>query len=395
MPASEGNNGKPLAKHLPLIAQRLVERCGSQAAAAGEVGVSLRQFIRWLKGENVPRGKSVEKLLQACDRQKIKINGLNGGNGAPWPGIDAARSGIASVRFRFLGRARRNRRKYMVTVEGKGFGNCPFPELPYVGVTDRFRIANNAQLGFAEYGYTGDFRKLDYRRWSDNEIIVRSFEGWPGDSVVIALWDENGRGVTWGGNLRPFPRGAPRINQVKFSGSGKNLKMIICGSGFGEAPRRMPFRGNLDCFEFFDFRSHSKFGSSLFGAGFNGFDRHAPTRVKLRFRSWSDRKIEIDGFSGAYGSDEAVAEVGDPVAVLIWNSAATKEDGPQTAWGGRILPAAGVEHGKLGDKPGRVKNGDGQTPPTNVRSLSPTGLRCLGGMPREERLIRNSAAPRG
>jgi hypothetical protein len=356
MPASEGNNGKPLAKHLPRIAQRLAERCGSQAAAAREVGVSLRQFIRWLKGDSIPRGKSVEKILEACDRQKIKINGLNGGNGAPWPGIETARSAIASVRFRFLGRARRNRRKYIVTIEGGGFGNCRFPQLPYFGVADRFRIANHAQLGFAEYGYTGDYKKLDYRCWSDNEIVVRGFEGRPGDSVVIALWDENSRGVTWGGNLPPCPKGAPGIDKVKFSGSRENLKMTICGCGFGEAPRRMPFRGNLDCFEFFDFRCHSKFGSSLFGAGFNGFDRHAPTRVKLRFRSWSDRKIEIGGFSSVYGREDAVAEVGDPVAILIWNSAAANEQGPQTAWGGRILPAAGLGR----DGTGGVSAGVGQ-----------------------------------
>jgi hypothetical protein len=291
-----------------------------------------------------------------------------------------AQSAIASVRFRFLGRARRNRRKYIVTIEGNGFGNGPFPHLPYLGMTDRFRIANNAQLGFAEYGYTGDYKKLDYRCWSNNEIVVRGFEGRPGDSLVIALWDERDRGVSWGGNLPPCPDGAPRIDKVKFSGSGKNLRMMICGRGFGEAPRRMPFRGNLDCFEFFDFRGHSKFGSSLFGAGFNGFDRHAPTYVKLRFRSWSDRKIEIGGFSGTYGRDEAAVEIGDPVAILIWNSAATKEDGPQTAWGGRILPAAGVGRGRPGPKPGKLKSRAGQAPPR-------IGLPIRGSWARERTLF--------
>lgn len=121
-----------------------------------------------------------------------------------------------------------------------------------------------------------------------------------------------------------------------FSGSGRNLTITVKGKNFGPSPRAMPFRGVLDHFSFTNFRSHRGTSSSLFGAGFKGFDRHAPHRVELRYRSWSDPMIQIDGFAGPYGDDGATVKSGDPVAIIIWNSRAKSAEGPQTAWAGFI-----------------------------------------------------------
>jgi hypothetical protein len=207
-----------------------------------------------------------------------------------------------------------------------------------MGFSDRFRISNNAQLGFGEYGYVGDHKKLVYGRWSPTEIILRGFKGRAADSAVIALWDEHGRGAAWGGNIEPCDPKTPRIDSVIFSGSGRILKITVRGKNFGPSPRAMPFRGVLDHFSLTDFRSRRDRSSALFGAGFKGFDRHAPHRVELRYRSWTDLMIQIDGFAGPYGEDGATVEFGDPVAIVIWNSQATSAEGSQAAWGGFITP---------------------------------------------------------
>src|SRR5208282_3307127 len=50
---------------------------------------------------------------------------------------------------------------YTVTVNGSGFGNLQ-SALPFTGDTSNFRIADAAQLGYGEWGYTGDGNMLTY-----------------------------------------------------------------------------------------------------------------------------------------------------------------------------------------------------------------------------------------
>jgi hypothetical protein len=232
------------------VISALIQRCGSQRAAAEAVGVSLRQPIRWLTGDSVPRERNRRQIEAACDRPGIRASDLPGVKRSLRRGTGAAHGpAITSVVFSRVGRARYQPHTYAVTIRGTGFGAPPQPT-PFVGLTDRFRIANNAQLGFGEYGYTGEHKKLSYQRWSDTEIVVRGFKARPGDSAVVALWDERGHGAAWGANVTPIPERTPRIEKVTFRGGGKNLRITITGSGFGDAPRRMPYRGNLDYFSF-------------------------------------------------------------------------------------------------------------------------------------------------
>lgn len=225
---------------------------------------------------------------------------------------------------------------YTVTVDGTGFGALP-ASLPFTGDTGYFRIADAAQTGASEWGYTGDAKQLSYDSWTDTQIVVSEFGGSPGDAITMALWNPTtGAGATWGGNIPPVTSGTPQISSVTFSGSGQTTSMTITGSGFGSAPVSMPFTGDLNYFNFIDFSSHCGASSSEFGAGFNGWGIESPDGVTITFESWSDNTIQISGFGGAYGQGCATANTGDPVVVYVWGTTDTSVTGPQTAWGGPI-----------------------------------------------------------
>lgn len=323
--------------HLQRLCQVLVDRCGSQSAAAKALGCSRREFIRWLVGESTPSGRYFRRIEATCERLQIKSSDASPAAIAVWTPRNRGPV-IKSVCFEPAGGRRvYGTTSYTILATGSGFGPPP-RGMPFSGFSDRFRISNNAQLGFGEYGYVGDHKKLVYERWLPSEIIVRGFRGRPGDSTVLALWDERGRGAAWGGNIEPCESKTPRIESVTFSGTGRNLRITVNGKNFGPAPRAMPFRGVIDQFSFTDFRSHYQSSSALFGAGFKGFDRHAPHRVKLRYRSWTNCTIRIDGFTGAYGERGAIVQIGDPIAIVIWNARAKTAEGPQTAWGGFVTP---------------------------------------------------------
>lgn len=219
-----------------------------------------------------------------------------------------------------------------LTITGSGFGTLP--GLPFAGDSSYFRIADAAQLGFGEWGYTGDAKSLTYESWSDTQIQMSGFGGQPGDAIAMAVWNpDTGLGATWGGNV-PGGTGTPQVTSVTFSGSGQDLQIDIRGSGFGNAPVAMPFTGDLDYLGFGDFRTHCGDGSALFGAGFGGWGVVSASSVTLNFQSWSDNEIVIDGFAGSYGEGCATLQDGDPVVINVWNTSDTDFTGPQTAWGG-------------------------------------------------------------
>jgi hypothetical protein len=224
---------------------------------------------------------------------------------------------------------------YTLTVHGRGFG-APAVPIPSQADAPNFRVADNAQLGFGEWGYQGNASKLRYLAWTNTRIRVTGLGADPGDALAVALWNRRtGRGATWGGNV---PGGSPRtpvITSVTFSGTGADLRIVVRGSSFGPSPAEMPFEGDLNWFFFTDFRTHCKVGSALFGAGGGGWGVAPPATVTLEFQSWSDHKIVISGFGGVYGSRCARERDHDPVIVSVWNSAARTVRGPQSAWGGR------------------------------------------------------------
>lgn len=223
---------------------------------------------------------------------------------------------------------------YTVTVNGSGFGS-PTVSLPYTGDVSNFRIGDDAQLGHGEWGYSGDANALTYEFWSDSSITVSGFGGQPGDAIVVALWNASLQlGATWGGNV-PGGTSTPIVTSVQLVGTGQNLQITVNGSGFGSAPVLMPYSGDLNYFDFGDFRTPCE-GSALFSAGFARWGIQTPDAVALNYESWSDTQIVISGFGGGYGSGCATYQAGDPVAISVWNTSDTGLTGPQTAWGGQV-----------------------------------------------------------
>ncbi|MGP8101700.1 MAG: hypothetical protein ACLQHL_13240, partial [Candidatus Cybelea sp.] len=218
-------------------------------------------------------------------------------------------------------------------VRGFGFGLWPknLPKLPYKGDTHYFRIGD----GTIESGFLTNAYPLDYALWTRGRIYVNDYTvASPSDCIEVVAWNPTTHaGGAWAGNIQPIAQGTPQIGSVQFAGWGKNFHMVVLGSGFGKAPVPMPYRGNTAFFNFVDFRYHPfafNNASSLWGAG-GGSDP-----VTLVYHSWTNTRIEIDGFAGAYGSGHGrtrtVVEQNDPVIISVWN---TTNDLP-TAWGGNI-----------------------------------------------------------
>jgi hypothetical protein len=252
---------------------------------------------------------------------------------------------------------------YTITIDGNGFGSLPI-SLPFFGDTSYFRIGDAAQVGHAEWGYTGDYNQLNYETWTDTQIVISSFGGSSGDAVTIALWNPGtAAGATWGGNVPPVSSGTPQITSVTFVGNGQNLGITIQGSEFGNAPVAMPFTGDLNYFGFIDFRQHQA-GSALFAAGSNGWGINAPNSVTMEFESWSDNLVQISGFAGTYGQGGATVETGDPVVITIYSTSSTQDTGPQTAWGGSV---SGVSTGPRASL-GRVLLSDNFTQDTSLNT---------------------------
>ena len=227
---------------------------------------------------------------------------------------------------------------YTVVVKGHGFGG-PTVALPFFGEVSNFRIGDDAQLGDGDWGYTGDGHALHYVVWTPQEIEVSGLGASPSDALVIALWNAvTKRGMTWGGNVPPVTTDTPRITSVAFSSLGTpvDLRIVVKGAGFGAAPRTLPFVGDLNSFSFWDGRTHCG-SSAAFTAGGGYFGGAPADAVTLRYQSWTDTKIVIGGFRGAYGTGCAKVLSGDPVAVSVWNTGDSSGTGPQTAKRGLIL----------------------------------------------------------
>jgi hypothetical protein len=219
--------------------------------------------------------------------------------------------------------------------------------LPLAGDVPWFRIGDvscfatkpgECEAGFARTDSARDDYMLNYISWSANRITIGNYTvASVGDAVEIGIWNPQSRNpqdvAVWAGNVGAVKDGTPHISRVTFRGAGKDLRISIEGSGFGEAPAGVPGVGNTAFLSFGNYAcdSQSTEFSALFRAGYQN-DRIAST-ITLVYESWSDTKIEIGGFDGAYGQNGLVVRHGDPIAIDLWST----KTHLATAWGGRIL----------------------------------------------------------
>ncbi len=182
----------------------------------------------------------------------------------------------------------------------------------YEALTGRppFLAASEPQIGHGEWGYSGDANPLTYQSWTGSQVVVSGLGASPGDALVLAFWNSaTGAGVSWGGDVPPVPPG-PVIKSVTFSGSASDPEVTITGSGFGPAPQPMPYTGTLQNFILSDWRAYHA------GSGPAGTWSSSVTET---FRCWSDSKIVISGFGGAFGTSPNTLQAGDPISIQIWS----------------------------------------------------------------------------
>lgn len=234
---------------------------------------------------------------------------------------------------------------YTLAIAGKFLGG-PAVTLPFSGEVGNFRLQDNAQLGdpgAGEWGHTGDIHGVTLESWTATAISVSGVGLQPGDAVVLAVTNlGSGRSAVWGGTV-PGVASSPVITTVALSSLGTlpSLRIAVKGHGFGPAPRSLPFIGDLDQFAFGDLSVTC--GGGPFTAGGSYFGVKPADPVTMRFVTWTDTKIVVAGFRGAYGQGCNRVHTADVVAVSVWNSASTSVAGLQTAHRGWIF-YPGISH---------------------------------------------------
>jgi hypothetical protein len=102
--------------------------------------------------------------------------------------------------------------------------------------------------------------------------------------------------------------GRPQIAVVSYIQPKGTQTITIAGSGFG---RRSPYSGDSNSIEVTDESRNWNAGSS----------RDFPAdQITLSVALWTDTKIEISGFAGAYGSGSYSLSPGDRITIRIWNT---------------------------------------------------------------------------
>jgi hypothetical protein len=176
-----------------------------------------------------------------------------------------------------------------VTVSGNGFGTVPRGIPCDACSTPYFGIANSRG---------SVCQSLNIKSWTDSAIVVSHFQGNPGDNVLVAVTNPQNHLIGISGRSsvpKTITSSYPIIRSVSFSGAvGRNLQMMIVGSGFGASPPGLPFEGDLGFFNF----NYKPFESAheQWSAGYIG------DSVTLKYGLWFDNKILILGFGGKYGT---------------------------------------------------------------------------------------------
>jgi hypothetical protein len=234
-----------------------------------------------------------------------------------WAGVAAAAGAtIASVAFTGTNA------DLTITISGSGFGLAP-PHVPCKSCATPY-----LNIG----GRIGCSGAYNIASWTPSRIILSGFQGSPGGDVIISV--ENPQNKTISVKPTAIPSSititsSPKIDSVVFTGSGRNLKMTISGSGFGTAPRNVP--GDLDVpfFAFvdlpFDAGPWGGAAPGQWGAGYESSSCGWSNSVTLRYASWSPTRIAISGFGPNYGrgprnAHKWTVSPGDIVTIFVANS---------------------------------------------------------------------------
>jgi len=143
------------------------------------------------------------------------------------------------------------------------------------------------------------------------------------DGSANGYWSKDSSGCVTG---FAAPDQAPAINDVQLCGAGQSMRITLTGRGFGRTPPDLPsfyFSPGVSNSSLYfklvdDVPASAGTPTSQWQAG------HAPDPldkgVTVKFLSWNDTTIQIVGFGGTYGTNGAIANPGDSLAFMVWNT---------------------------------------------------------------------------
>jgi hypothetical protein len=203
---------------------------------------------------------------------------------------------------------------YSVTISGKGFGATP-ADIPCTACTP-------GELQIVD-GVTQPAQQVvNVTSWSDTSITVTGLAAAKHDALHIAVYNRTlGNVAAWGGSVKHADDGAPVVASITAQGHGQALKLVITGSGFGDAPPDIGDDASTPYYVFTDWNAQLPGGDGFpWNAGFCG--TNDCNEVLVNLESWSDTRIEMDGIGANYGVDWIV-NPNDAFCVGIWPSTST------------------------------------------------------------------------
>ena len=203
---------------------------------------------------------------------------------------------------------------YTATITGRNFGVTP-SDIPCTGCTpDELQIVDIVSQPARP--------PVNVTSWSDNSITVTGIPADKRDSLRIAVYNRTLGSVTaWSGSALKQAKGTPVIDSIAATGHGAALKLVIAGSGFGDAPPGIGRNASTPFFVFTDWNAALPDSDGFpWNAGFCG--QNDCNEVLVNLKSWSDGEIVMHGLGTAYGNDWIV-NPSDAFCVGIWPSTST------------------------------------------------------------------------
>jgi hypothetical protein len=148
-------------------------------------------------------------------------------------------------------------------ITGSGFGTLPSSDLGYNTTSDFALNYNYNNDGFVQAGHTTNALTMDYKLWTNNEIIVSGFNNayytnldWsikPSSQYELIVDNPQSGSSTDYFGMFPSqitaPTGAPTISNVTVTNYGASgMTITVTGDGFGSQPNTLPYTGDEQYF---------------------------------------------------------------------------------------------------------------------------------------------------
>ena len=217
-----------------------------------------------------------------------------------------------------------------ITFNGSGFGTGG--PAGFTGDSAVFEFQDVTQGWNAGDSNISTSVTVQFASWTDTKIVINGFAGAFGQGTfVLKAGDQlnvavaNPQTGLWGSSTATVSAVRPAVTSWSPGAisTAENQTITFNGSGFGTGgPAGVT--GNSGIFEFQDLTQ-----------GWNAGDANVSNTVTVQFGTWTDTKIVIYGFAGAFGQGGFVLKAGDRLNVAVAN--------PQSGlWGSGTATVAGV-----------------------------------------------------